>query len=131
MKLKFFIAFFTIIGLAKAQTNGLNGNWIPVQEEIGGNKLPAAAFGLQKLIIKDSTYTFNAESVDKGILKYTTSTMDIYGKEGINTGRHFSAIYKIENNQLIICYNLKGTNYPEDFSTQGKPLYFLCAFKKE
>ncbi len=57
--------------------------------------------------------------------------MDIYGKEGVNTGKHFTAIYKIENGQLTICYNLLGNIYPEAFETKGKPMYFLSLFKKD
>jgi len=38
---------------------------------------------------------------------------------------------KHENEQLTICYNLKGDNYPETFETKGKSMYFLSVFKKE
>ena len=113
-----------------SNSNILNGTWTPVKEEIGGKVLPAAAFEKQKLIINDSTYTFTAESVDKGLVKYNGDKMDIYGKEGVNTGKHFTAIYKYENEQLSICYNLAGTGYPETFETKGKPLFFLSVFKK-
>jgi hypothetical protein len=57
--------------------------------------------------------------------------MDIYGKEGVNAGKHFTAIYKIENGQLTICYNLSGDGYPEAFETNTKPTLFLSVFKKE
>jgi uncharacterized protein (TIGR03067 family) len=112
-------------------SNPLNGSWIPVQQEIGGRQLPPVTFDKQKLIIADSIYTFTAESVDKGIVKTQGDKMDIYGRDGVNKGKHFSAIYKLENGQLTICYNLAGTGYPEAFDTKGKPAYFLCAFRKE
>lgn len=111
--------------------NKPEGTWVPVKQELGGTPLPAAAFDKQKLIIKDSTYTVIAESVDKGVVKYSGDKMDIYGKEGVNTGKHFTAIYKLENDGLTICYNLKGDSYPAAFDTKGKPLYFLSVFKKE
>jgi uncharacterized protein (TIGR03067 family) len=112
------------------QTNKLNGTWIPVQQEMGGNPIPRSSFEKQKLIIQDSTYEFTAESVDKGAVQYKDNKMDIYGREGVNTGRHFNAIFKHEGNQLTICYNLKGDAYPEAFETQGHPLYFLCVFRR-
>jgi uncharacterized protein (TIGR03067 family) len=108
----------------------LNGDWTPIKQEIGGKELPAVAFEKQKLTISDSSYTFIAESTDKGVVKYAGNKMDIYGKEGVNTGKHFTAIYKMENEQLIICYNLAGNIYPDTFDTKGKPLYFLSVFKK-
>jgi hypothetical protein len=57
--------------------------------------------------------------------------MDIYGREGVNAGKHFTCIYKYENEELTVCYNLKGDSYPQAFETKDKPLFFLSAFKKE
>ena len=107
-----------------------NGSWTPVKEEIGGTTLPPASFQTQKLIINDSNYTFTAESVDKGVVKINGDKMDIYGREGVNSGKHFTALYKLENEQLSICYNLSGDSYPESFDTKGKPKYFLAVFKR-
>lgn len=109
----------------------LNGTWTPFKQEIGGTSLPESAFKKQKLIIYDSTYTVIAESIDKGLVKCHDDKMDIYGREGINAGKHFTAIYKYENEQLTICYNLDGNSYPESFETKSKPSLFLSAFKKE
>lgn len=108
----------------------LDGTWLPVKQEMNGKTLPAAAFKDQKLVIADSTYTFTAESVDRGVVKRDQEKMDIYGREGVNSGRHFTAIWKLENGQLFICYNLAGDNYPAAFDTQGKPTYFLCVYEK-
>ena len=137
MRLITFISLL-ILGLSCASTknatmkpNKLNGTWVPVKQEMGGTLLPKAAFENQKLIISDSTYTVIAESIDKGVVKYRDDKMDIYGKEGVNAGKHFTAIYKYENEQLTICYNLSGDSYPEAFETKSKPLLFLSVFKKE
>jgi|SRR5436190_9109 len=116
---------------ATMKSNKLNGTWTPIKEEFGGTVLPAAAFEKQRLVISDSNYTFTAESVDKGIVKYSNDKMDIYGREGVNVGKHFTAIYKFEEEQLTICYNLSGDSYPEVFTTKGKPMYFLSVFKRE
>ncbi len=136
MKRLFIFTIFCIaIGCSSSKkssvvSNPLNGNWTPVREEFAGKELPAAAFKTQKLIISDSAYTFIAESVDKGTLKYKDGLMDIYGKEGVNSGKHFSAIYKFENNQLTVCYNLAGDSYPAGFETKSKPMLFLSVFEK-
>ena len=110
--------------------NFLNGTWTPIRQEIGGKELRAVVFQTQKLIISDNTYIFSAESIDKGILNYKKGQMDIYGKEGVNAGKHFTTIYKIDNNQLTICYNLKGDSYPAEFETKSKPTLFLSVFRK-
>ena len=109
----------------------LNGTWMPVQQEISGKLLPKAAFENQQLIMNDSTYTVIAESIDKGIVRFKGDKLDIYGKEGVNAGRLFTAIYKVEKGQLTICYNLLGDSYPDAFETKSKPLLFLSIFNKE
>src|ERR1700749_575288 len=83
---------FTSIKKANDPTYALNGSWVPVKEEIAGNALPSASFKTQKLVMLDSNYTFTAESVDKGVAKYADGKMDIYGKEGVNAGKHFMCI---------------------------------------
>jgi uncharacterized protein (TIGR03067 family) len=109
----------------------LNGTWIPVREEMNGKDLPPASFSTQRLVINDTSYIFTAESVDKGSLSYRDGKMDIYGKEGVNKGKHFKAIYKLENEQLTIVYNLGGDNFPSGFETTSKPSLFLATFRKE
>lgn len=137
MRLTIFISLL-ILGLGGAGTqNGrniadkLNGTWIPFKQELGGKSLPKNVFERERLIINDTTYTVIAESVDKGVVKYSDGKMDIYGTEGVNKGKHFTAIYKYENDQLTICYNLIGNSYPEVFETNGKPALFLSVFKRE
>ena len=116
---------------ASMTTNLLNGTWIPVSEEIGGMVLPPAAFAQQKLQLLDSTYTMTAESVDKGTVTINGNKMDIHGKEGVNTGKHFTAIWKFENETLTICYNLAGTGYPESFESKGQKMFFMASFRRE
>lgn len=109
----------------------LNGSWTPIKQEIGGKDLPGTYFQAQKLFIQDTTNTLTAESVDKGTLTYKNGQKDIYGKEGVNKGKHLSSLYKLDNNQLIIVYNLKGDSYPSDFETKSKRRLFLSVFKKD
>lgn len=124
---------FSCASTKKAYTNQtkLYGTWVPVKLEMDGALLPKESFEKQKLIISDSTYTFIAESIDKGIIKYNGDKMDIYGKDGVNAGKHFTTKYKYENELLTICYNLSADAYPETFETKGKPMFFLAVFKKE
>jgi uncharacterized protein (TIGR03067 family) len=113
------------------QADKFSGTWVPVKQEFNGMVLPPTVYEKQKLILSDSNYTVIAESIDKGIVQYNgDNKMDIYGKEGVNSGKHFTAIYKFENELLTICYNLAGDSYPEAFETKGKPMFFLSTFKK-
>lgn len=95
-----------------------------------GSLLPDSAFKTQKLIINDSSYTLVAESVDKGIVRYKNNKMDIYGKDGVNAGKHFTAIYKYDNEQLTICYNLLGIAIQNHLRLKANRL-FSFQFSKE
>ena len=137
MRVKTFLSLL-ILGIcfisaknASMPSGKLDGSWVPVRQEMAGKALQKDDFANQKLMISDSNYTFTAESVDKGVLKYGDGKMDIYGREGVNRGRHFTALYKYENGELAICYNMAGDTYPEGFETKGKRLFFLSVFKKE
>ena len=108
----------------------LDGNWIPVKQEMGGKDLPAAYYQLQRLVIKDSTYMVSAESVDRGQLQYKDGLMDIYGKEGVNNGKHFKARYKMEQEQLFIVYDLTGKDYPAAFETASRPGLYMSVYRR-
>ena len=126
------IVSFSCSNTKKIKSGGdeLNGTWIPVKQELGGKAFPPAMYEKQTLTITGNKYTLVAESVDKGEVTYNNGKMDIYGKEGVNAGKHFMAIYKYENGQLTVCYNLSGDSYPGAFETQSKPMLFLSVFKK-
>jgi uncharacterized protein (TIGR03067 family) len=114
-----------------AASNFLNGTWIPTKQELGGGALPETAYRNYKLTINDSIYTYGTPQTDQGLIAYDNGKMDIYGRVGVNAGKHYTAIYKLENAELTICYNLSGKGYPQAFDTGGQPLYFLSVFKKE
>jgi len=115
----------------KTRAAFLNATWIPLTQEMGGTPLPAAIISRQQLIIRNNRYTVIAESVDKGDFTINGNKMDIYGREGVNAGKHFTAIFKTEIGHLFICYNLAGTGYPETFDTKGQPQFFLSVYKRE
>lgn len=125
------ICFIASISRTQSTSNPINGTWIPISQTMNGKTFPAVVYASQKLIIDDSNYTVIAESIDRGVIIYTANKMDIYGKDGVNKGKHFTAIYKYEDKQLTICYNLLGDSYPELFDSKGKGLLFLSVFKKE
>ncbi|HVZ55387.1 MAG TPA: TIGR03067 domain-containing protein [Chitinophagaceae bacterium] len=109
--------------------NLLDGRWIPIRQELGGRELPSATYAGYLLTIKDSVYTYTDH--DRGVLSYTGGHMDIYGRAGVNAGKHFTAIYKLDKDTLVVCYNLAGTAYPTAFDTKAGPRLFLSAYKRE
>lgn len=109
----------------------LNGGWLPIKQEIGGQELPPDSFENQRLAIVGKSFLFVADGADQGSVTYGNGKMDIYIEVGVNAGRHFKAIYNLENNMLSICYDLSGGTYPESFDTTINPKIFLTVFRKE
>ena len=108
----------------------LNGTWIPITQEMNGKTLPKSFYEKQRLIIEDSLYTVIAESIDRGIVKVNGNKLDIYGREGVNIGKHFTGLFELNKDKLTICYNLKGDYYPGDFITQNKSTLFMSVFTR-
>jgi uncharacterized protein (TIGR03067 family) len=133
---------FAFIGLTigctttkKASTTPtLNGVWTAVRGEAGGQELPSAALENAKVTFADTSYTrVDPSGIGKGVIKYGNNKMDIYEKEGALAGKHTKGIYKFENQQLIICYDLAentGDNYPATFETKSKPTLRLLVLKR-
>ena len=134
-KLIYFILIALLFSCAskKSQTvsvDKLNGTWIPIAQEMNGKTLPKSFYEKQRLIIEDTLYTVIAESIDRGIVKVNRNKLDIYGKEGINIGKHFTGLFELNKDKLTVCYNLKGDYYPTDFITQNKSTLFTSVFTR-
>jgi uncharacterized protein (TIGR03067 family) len=132
------IIFFIFLAISCSSTKEtasnsgeLDGDWYPIKQEMNGLQLPLDSFEYQKLVIIENSFIFIAESVDEGNVTYDNGKMDIYVDVGVNAGRHFKAIYKLENDLLTLCYDLKGGDYPESFDTSSNPNLFLSTFRKE
>ncbi|MCD9015060.1 TIGR03067 domain-containing protein [Parachryseolinea silvisoli] len=125
-----FFFLYTMSTAISSTAQSFEGVWIPVKQELNGQPLPADP--QSKLTIQGGTYTFEtAHATDQGEATYGDGKMDIYSREGANKGKHFKAIYTLEENQLTVCYNLAGDRYPENFETQGNALFFLCVFQRQ
>jgi hypothetical protein len=106
------------------------GHGFPFNKRSAAKPSPRLLLKKQLLIISDSSYAFIAESVDKGVVKYKDNKMDIYGKQGVNAGKRFTAIYKLETDQLSICYNLKGDSNLNHLIPEASRPFFFQYFKK-
>ncbi len=115
--------------------NTIEDTWVPVSAELSGQPFPEEILGTMQLSIDRNDYFVNAGGVlDRGVIfidsEKVPMTMDIIGTEGPNRGRTFLAIYKIENGQLIICYDLEGRRRPEEFRSKPQSQIFLMRYRR-
>jgi uncharacterized protein (TIGR03067 family) len=112
----------------------LNGEWSVASMEMMGKPMPAEAVKNIRLINKDGEYTLKAESEDKGTVTVDATKspkqMTIKGVEGVNKGKTFLAIYELKEDELKVCYDLSGKEFPKEFKTEAGKLLMLAVYKK-
>jgi uncharacterized protein (TIGR03067 family) len=114
----------------------MNGTWVPVSGELGGNKLPAEQLKTIKLEIKGEQYTVTVgDKVDKGTVKMDAAKkpkeIDITGTDGPNKGKTMLAIYELKGDTLRVCYDLGGKARPTEFASKANTLQFLVSYQRE
>lgn len=119
----------------KEENKMVEGTWVPVDAELGGQKFPDVVLKTMKLTINDGNYTVNVgEQIDKGTVKIESTTtpkaMDITGTEGPNQGKTLPAIYELKGDTLRICYDLEGKQRPTEFKTAMGTQQFLVNYKR-
>ena len=144
MKKLLYITFITIASFTSfaaddsAETKALQGSWIPVKAELGGQPLPSDVLRKITLTLTNQNYevTITGEQSDSGTWSIDTSTkpkgMTIVGTKGPNAGKTFPCIYDIKGNTFRICYDLSGAKRPTEFKTaSGTKLYLVTYNRKK
>jgi uncharacterized protein (TIGR03067 family) len=114
----------------------LQGTWLPVKAELGGQPMPDAVLKTISLTMDKGKYDVLADGhPDKGtyILDEATTpkAITITGTEGPNRGKTFPAIYELKDETLKICYDLSGKKRPTAFeSVAGTKLYLVTYRRK-
>ncbi len=113
----------------------LEGVWMPVEAELGGQSMPEAVLKTISLKLHDGKYeVFVAGEPDRGTYTIDPSTkpksMRITGTDGPNKGKTFPAIYELEGERLRICYDLSGKQRPADFSTAAGTRLYLVTYDR-
>jgi uncharacterized protein (TIGR03067 family) len=120
----------------KEDSKTMEGTWLPVEAELGGQKFPDEVRKTIKLTVSDGKYTVTlGEKIDKGTVKLEPTAkpkaMDITGTEGPNKGKTILAIYEVTGDTLRICYDLEGKKRPTEFKTVKDSQQFLVSYKRE
>lgn len=118
----------------KDEVKKLNGEWSMASMEIMGKAAPEAGFKNTRLINKDGEYHVKAESDDKGTVSVdatkTPKQMTIKGTEGPNKGKTLLAIYELSGDELKVCYDLSGKEFPKEFKSEAGKLLMYAVYKK-
>jgi len=113
----------------------VEGTWIPVDAQLGGQPYPPTVLKTMKLTIADGKYVVDVGGqLDKGTVALQTAStpkgMDVTGTEGPNAGKTFPAIYEVHGDTLRICYDLSGRQRPSEFRSAPGSLQFLVNYAR-
>jgi uncharacterized protein (TIGR03067 family) len=132
------VGYFAFTPLSNYQTEQdwkmVEGTWIPLNAELGGQKLPDEYLKDTKLILSAGRYTY---MTDQGTYKLipveapkAPKAIDITGVDGPNKGKTLLAIYELTGDTLRVCYDLEGKLRPQEFMTRAGTQQLLVNYKK-
>jgi uncharacterized protein (TIGR03067 family) len=119
----------------KEDSKLIEGTWLPLAAELGGQEFPDELLKTAVLTITDGKYTVNlGGQIDKGTIKLEPATkpkaIDVIGTEGPNKGKTIPAIYHLTDDTLRICYDLEGKKRPTAFKTLKDTQQLLINYKR-
>jgi uncharacterized protein (TIGR03067 family) len=136
--------FVVVLSLLAATANSaekggpLDGVWIPVKAELGGQVMSDAVLKTIILKINKTQYEVTVEGTpqsDEGTIEFDPSAkpkgMKIAGQKGPNAGKIIPAIYELKADTLRVCYDLSGASRPTDFKSSGGTKLYLVTYNRK
>ncbi len=109
----------------------LAGRWQPITAQLGGREFPMAGFRGAVLELEADSYEFGA---DRGWVSLRATAvpaqMDIQGESGPNAGKSIPAIYSLQNDELVICYQLGQGPQPTSFDSVAGSQLLLVRYRR-
>jgi len=113
----------------------IQGTWGIASAEIGGSFFPPQVARIITLKMDQGKYVVKAENLDKGTYTINPTTkpksLDIFGTEGPNAGKHFPCIYELHGNELRVCYQLGDGPRPMEFKCPAGSKIFLVTYRRK
>lgn len=119
----------------KDDATQIQGTWAVADAQFGGAPFPAEAAKIIVLKLEGGKYEVKAESLDKGTYTLdasaTPKTLDVFGAEGPNAGKHYLGIYELHGDVLKVCYQLGEGPRPTEFKSPAGTKVFLVTYQRK
>lgn len=122
---------------AAADLKALVGKWTIEKSELGGKDITEVLKVLQFEIMPGGKYVAkHGESKDEGTFTVDPGKkpkrMDIKtGETGPSKGKTMKAVYKLDGDELVICYQFGGGDYPAKFESPAGTQLLLTTYKRK
>lgn len=105
----------------------LAGTWKPLEANLGGNLIDQMLLDTARVAYAGDKYTITiGDKKEEGSYKLDAAKMpkemDIFPTSGDNNGKTFFAVYKIDGDNLTICYSITEGVRPESFEPLSNTL---------
>jgi len=113
----------------------MDGTWQLTKGVLAGTDFPEEIIKSIKLSIKGNEYevTVQGQTI-KGSATLDESTtpkrMKVNDKTGPNAEKTIHAIYEVTKDELKVCYNMDGTEYPKEFKSPEGSQWFYAVYKR-
>jgi len=115
--------------------DSLDGHWIMVRAEMGGQKAPELILQQTRLLLAAGRYTvrFDGTITDHGIFEieeaFASPSLILRGLDGPNAGRTIPCLFQHVGDRLRICYGLDGIA-PKAFSAASGEERYLATYRR-
>ena len=115
----------------------LEGAWAPVAVSVAGQSLEPSELRVRYLLIEGDGYRIIDRSnrvVDSG--HYTLNTahqpaaIDIVGDSGPNAGKTLCGIYRLDGDELTMCYDVEGGERPAGLAPRRDRVRLLITYER-
>ena len=110
---------------------------MPIAADVAGKPVRIGELRVKYLVLDSGGYSIidrGNRVVDTGNYLVNGSarpaTMDIVGREGPNAGRTMLAIYRLEGDNLTVCYDLDGPDRPLDMQCRQDQLLLSITYAR-
>ncbi len=113
----------------------LDGNWIAVGAELGGQHIDDDFLSVITLnIAADKCELHLGGNTDIGTIKFiphvVPMSFEITVTDGPSKGKTFKAIYKLMGGFLVVCYNTTSADRPKSFVSNPENQYSIVRYKR-
>ena len=121
---------------SRCDLEDLQGTWRTVAVEVDGSPVPSWQFEYVRLVVSGDRFTLRNELPDAaatidGVFRLDVSKTPKQLTLVLDSGETVEEIYELKENELRVCYPIRGGKRPADFTTAPQSGRSLVFYERE